>query len=144
MMTGEELRAFLYDLDIAPLGADLIADEAYSLPSPDAIRGEYSSALRALQFYCRAQAWAEQSNDCDDFTRLAAALAQLMQNRTRQGTALAVGEFWYRRDAGGGHALLLFIIREGSERKLFFYEPQSCSEVKLSPQEITSCTAYRF
>lgn len=138
---------------MAELGAEpmsqvfFVADAFYAHPSRAWVRGAFASALKTLLDGLEASVWTDSSNDCDDFARLSAAFASCLHNRTvghERNTGLALGEFWYVRDAGGGHAINMAIVYQDGKPELMFFEPQTQQEVKLTEREVLSCVAYRF
>lgn len=123
-----------------------ISDRAYAMPTRNFITSAFSYALLAFQKFFGLLGWTEEANDCDDFARLAAAFAQILHFLTPGrplGTALAVGEFWYLQDSGGGHAINVAIC--GHELSdVVFYEPQTRRVVNLTDNEKQSASLVRF
>jgi hypothetical protein len=123
----------------------VISDAEYNLPSKDWVLNEFSNSFLSFLKFLGADEYASEKNDCDDFSRLAACLAQILHHRTSQEikTGLAIGEFWYRIDSGGAHAIN-FIIYLDTTPKIMFYEPQTRKEVFLSETEKQSCSFWRL
>ncbi len=129
----------------------IIADGAYALVNPDWFYGPFARSLG--QFYREAgldDYWPG-TNDCDDFTRGAAWLAQLFYVRSSglslfDFSALAVGECWYITDQGVGHVILIALVEAKPPLKLqpVFMEPQTQRKVTLSECEIVSIKFLRF
>ena len=122
----------------------MIADSNYSLCTQAWFSGVFASALRTLLFQMQSTSWRSESNDCDDFTRIGAAFAQMLHNRggKHPDTSLAVGEFWYESQEGP-HAILVAVVNQGGH-KLFFLDPQDQQPKLLTYEEIASCSGYRF
>ncbi len=145
VLSARELEDFLDGQGVAPLTGVLVADAAYALPAEDWVTWEFAATLGQWLTRLHIAGWVAESWDCDDFAAFARLLASLMHNRTRPGASgLALGEFWYFRADGGGHAINLFVTRQRGELALRFLEPQTGRLVALTRKEIESCTAYRF
>jgi hypothetical protein len=123
----------------------VVSDVEYNLPSKEWVLNEFSKSLSSCLNFLGADTYKLENNDCDDFARLAACLAQILHHRTSPEikTGLAIGEFWYRFDTGGGHAIN-FIIYLDTTPKIMFYEPQTQKEVFLSETEKQSCSFWRL
>lgn len=121
-------------------------DELYALPDYDWLFADFARALQTLQNAFFVWNWIDQKNDCDDFARGAAWLAQVLNNNTTtKAEALAIGEFWYVRDVDSqAHAITVAICKIGDERKMVFMEPQNQTHINLSDNEIRSCVYCRF
>ena len=124
-----------------------IADRNYALPTVNFLRGAFASALWSFQNFFAVMSWTEEANDCDDFARLAAAFAQILHYLTPgrpECSALAVGEFWFQKDnGGGGHAINVACCGlEASD--VVFYEPQTRTVLHLTDTEKASATMVRF
>lgn len=120
-----------------------IADRKYAMPTRNFILGAFSAALWTFQAFFKILNWTEEANDCDDFARISAGFAQILHFLTPgrpPATALALGEFWYLQDAGGGHAINIGVC--GTE--IVAYEPQTRQEVQLSETEKSSGLLVRF
>lgn len=142
-MYADELIGYLRaDHKIEP--AEIaVADRSYVCPTEDWFFGEFAEALRVLYQELGVATFEEESNDCDDFTRLAAAFAQVLHHRTgaHRKSALSIGEFWYFR---GGNPLdeHAFLIARFDTRAVGFMEVQNQSRAYLKENE--KCTRYRF
>ena len=143
-MTAEQLQSFLEGRGIWTAKC-LIADDLYSLPTREWFLGKFARAFGRLLWAAKLVAWIQNRFDCDDFARLAAALAGILHKlSSKQPTGLAVGEFWYQRAGGDNHAIAVAIVEEAGDWDLVFMEPQTQRELKLTEEEIQSCIAYRF
>lgn len=83
--------------------------------------------------------------DCNRFAASFAASAQIEYftatfHARNAAEALAVGEIWYDREAGGAHAIVI----AHTERGPIFIEPQSGLELRLSSAEVASIYFKRF
>jgi hypothetical protein len=144
-----ELTGYLAQLGVRGWQGNFTADQRYALPSKDWIEYQYSSSLHAMLSSLRNGVWIAEDNDCDDFARAAAFLAQYLHHNTirkQSNTGLAFGEFWYIKQPGGeGHAINIFVYRnKKGEISVGFYEPQDQQIIKLTKKEIDSCIYYRF
>jgi len=119
------------------------ADQDYAVPTSAWLLKEFypwfwqMRTAMGLRVYSR-------KNDCDNYARAAAQAAEDCHSLTAGGPVaegLSVGEFFYRKDSGEGHAICVAIVDDG--RRMFF-EPQSGAELQLSNQEIASCYFARF
>lgn len=122
------------------------ADRRYALPTRGFIEGAFSSALWSFQKFFDVLNWTDEANDCDDFARIAAGFAQILHCLTPgrpPATALAVGELWYVRDSGEGHAINVALCGGGPD-DVVCYEPQTRKVVELSVTEKARVTLIRF
>ena len=119
----------------------LFADASYARPTLRWLQGQFWDAFRQDR-------WAKvgsysRKNDCDNWARAFAQLAQDSHAQTRSGSddeALAVGEFFYTKASGEGHAINAAFTDVG----LVFIEPQNGLTLKLTTSEILSCFFVRF
>lgn len=133
-MTAAELRAFLPG---AFLGAD-----SYAIPTIQWITGPFWEFYHARLWAGGLDQW-QQRWQCNEFARSYASAAQECHARTAHALAdesVAVGEMWYRRDAGGAHAICPIISDQG----LVFVDPQNGLLCTLSPAELSSRFFCRF
>jgi hypothetical protein len=111
-------------------------DAAYAQVDSSSLRAYYDDFRQAL-FDQGVTKWDERY-DCNHFAGYYVDRAQAkfylanFQSSTRAQT-LALGVFWYQ-SARGGHA----IVAAFTERGLIFIEPQTGSEVQLTPGERAS------
>ena len=135
---------------LCPLGINqrvlLFNDNSYAVPSradiKDKVAPFWADLMKQLGF-----TYIPEARDCDKFSRMAAAVAGLIHSyqgvalefaANRMGMGFALGEFFYRRDVGGYHAINFAVVDETMD--VIFLEPQAgLAEVKLSQNEITSC-----
>ena len=124
------------------------ADSRYAMASEDWIINGYSKALSEFLTSFKSNEWINEENDCDNFASMAFSFSQILHHNTLnklQKTALAMGEFWYIRKEGGGHAINVFIVWQNDDNyKVIFYEPQWQKVVELTKEEIASVRYYRF
>jgi hypothetical protein len=145
-MMQQELIDFMSEQGAMPM-MYMVGDEEFQHPTEQWFYGAYAKFLRDYFEFLGTNIYAPVANDCDDFARKAADGAQTLHCKTpsrRPNTALAIGEFWYDRDVGGGHAINCAIVFEGGNYRLIFLEPQNQQRIVLSKREIESCSAYRF
>ena len=123
-----------------------IVDRRYALPTRGFIEGAFSSALWSFQSFFNVLQWTEEANDCDDFARVAAGFAQILHFLTPNrppAAALAVGELWYVKDDGTGHAINI-VLCGPDPKDVLCYEPQTRQIVELTETEKNRATALRF
>lgn len=124
----------------------VLVDSEYAFPSKTWLLNEFCGSLKSFLNYLGLSDYQKSNNDCDDFCRAAALLAQVLHHRTspNSDSALAIGEFYYNLDSGAGnHAINIAIIFD-SEPKIVFLEPQTREQVFLSEREKNSCYFIRF
>lgn len=144
-LTQQELRNAI---EAAGYGANnwSLADRRYAMPTRGFISGAFSAALWSFQSFFNILNWVEEAMDCDDFARIAAGFAQILHfltpNRPPQ-SALAVGELWYQRDSGEGHAINLCVCGLNPE-DVVAYEPQTRQIVTLNEGEKLLASMIRF
>lgn len=141
-MTKSELFELLVDIGI-PACNIYISDQSWNLPTIKWVTGKYSSYYRSKLFGWGLWKW-KPDYDCDNFARHFAAFAQTSHaktNKIEKAEGLTIGEFWYRDENVGGHAINIVI-----SDKVYFIEPQrsKCNIVKLTEKEIQSCMFCRF
>lgn len=130
--------------------AVLMADDAYLLPSRAWITTVFAPAWARTKLLLGTTEYRVDSNDCDDYARLCAGYAQLLNNRTLREyggseASLAFGEFWYASATLGSHAINAFLYRDDAKRIQFgFFEPQTGEILALSPAEVGSCYLLRL
>lgn len=144
-MNRMELQLFLFKQGIKPPNP-MVADVEYALPEVGWLFSSYAKAFTRLLNQFKVNDWTTESFDCDNFARLGSVFAQILHHKTgvKPNSALAVGEFWYKDDERGLHAIMAAVVNIDGDRTLVFMEPQDQSRKKLSQQEIQSCTAYAF
>lgn len=139
-----ELSGYLKrDFGIAGLN-QLIADDSYQLVSERWFFTDFAALLRADLSRNGLSQYVPRSNDCDDFTRNGASLAQRLNARRFSQSALAVGEFWYQQRDGNFHVILIAAVDRGGKLAPVFMEPQTQRQVFLTEAEILSCQGLRF
>lgn len=147
MSDPKVLSSFELQVRLAAAGYEApnwsVADRCYAMPTRGFVMGAFSSALWSFKSFFQVLNWTEEANDCDDFARLAATFAQILHFLTPDrppATALALGEFWFVRDDGTGHAINLALCGE----EVVAYEPQTRNEVTLSADEKRRGMLVRF
>jgi hypothetical protein len=146
VITRAQLEYFLHSAGIRGY-QEIFADVAYALPSEQWLGQGFANALLKFFTELKTAKYSAEGNDCDDFARGAAWFAQLLHRRTPHNarTALAFGEFWYRKDSGLMHAINIALVRDpDSTYKPIFFEPQLYVVTLLSDREIQSCDTLRF
>lgn len=139
-ITGDELEQFLISQGIRP-EVIFIADDVYALPDRDWIAGEFAQAL-APKLEVLVGPFVPEESDCDDFADVTACFARICHRKTLarpRESSIALGEFWYTRADGGGHAISILVPRVNGQLALAFFEPQWRQLVTLSQPEIASC-----
>ena len=122
----------------------MLGDSKYAVPSLSWVKGAFTKDWRDFIGMLKVADYAPSANDCDDFARLAATLAQVCHHRTKghpEDTGLAFGECWYQSKEGL-HAANAFMY--GQPLKLGFYEPQAFKVVTLTDKEKQSISYVRF
>lgn len=139
-LTGDELRALVNGIGITC--TMMTCDATYNTPTKEWLLNTFYKAVSRMFKFVGLPTWREDW-DCDDFARLYATHAQILHARDTKSTAqgLAVGEFWYKPDSGGGHAINIAVIGPST---IIFIEPQTGAELKLSSSEIKSAFFVRF
>lgn len=129
----------------------LFADSSYLLPSNRWVLDIFSAAWDATKRVLDIVAYEPDMNDCDDYARMCAGYAQLLNNRTLREnkalprSALAFGEFWYMSPMGA-HAINAYFYQEevGGDILLGTFEPQTGKPVELTRQQIYTCSLFRL
>ena len=130
--------------------AVLFADESYILPEQWWVQTTFAQAWLTTMSILNTGTYRPLTNDCDDFARLCAAYAQLLNNATilKLGitdASLAFGEFWFQ-SATGPHAINAYLYPTGVHKEIGigFIEPQTGQTLNLTPDEISSCSLLRL
>lgn len=143
-LNGLDISSLLGEIGVrTPRGT--FADMNYNLPAKEWFFSDFTRSLDSLLRFFSAKNWVAEANDCDDFARLAAALAQILHHRTNQlqNTALAIGEFHYKDAKIGPHAINFAVVNDGGY-KIVFMEPQHGHQLFLNEEEIKSCFYWRI
>lgn len=143
--------------DVIQLGADygvprtafLCSDEFYVMPDFGWVFDTMMPAFTQLKEVIGVSDYISLANDCDDYARLCAAYAQILNARTlrtvtSEDSGLAFGEFWYMAAGIGCHAINVFLSRVDSGVRLVFVEPQTGQQLHLTDNEIRSCVLFRL
>jgi hypothetical protein len=132
-MTGREIQSYFVCRVWLP-------DASYTRPTLRWLQGAFWDAFREDRFnkvgrYSR-------KNDCDNFARAYAQLAQdcHAMSTGRDAEGLAVGEVFYITRKGEGHAIVCAFTDQGRK----FIEPQTGRVIDLTENELLSCTFVRF
>lgn len=140
-LSSTELRIALFKF---PRAYSLLVDADYACPTTSWFSVFYDW-WKKTRFDVGLTKW-ERINDCDNFARSFAQAAQdcyaltaLPPGETRP-EALAVGEFMYTQQNGGGHAIVIAFTEVG----FVFIEPQTGQFLTLTEQEKDSCFYVRF
>lgn len=117
-------------------------DQTYALPTRadlERITAGWMYVAKVLGFTYQAE-----SQDCDKFSRFAAAYAGLVHaKQTQEVEAITpggfpLGEFYYVSPAGT-HAITVAIVGEGERLEVVWMEPQTGKLMELTQAEIESC-----
>ena len=132
-----------------------VPDREYDCPSREWLMDKYTEWFKTKQYKLGVQKFADEVNDCDDYSARYRVGAQILNARRLYKNVLkqlvgmkmepcpvAVGEVWYKTRIGGGHAINCAFIDD--ERTLVFIEPQTCSIVSLNQDELKSMFFVRF
>jgi hypothetical protein len=133
-----------------------VPDREYDCPTKSwLLEKEYWKWFRDKQYKLGVQTFVNECNDCDDYSSRYRVGAQILNTRrvwknvlkqmvgmVTQPLPIAVGEVWYKQNAGGGHAINCAFI--GSRPDFVFIEPQTQKIVELSNSEIRSIFFVRF
>lgn len=119
------------------------ADDSYAVPTLRWLQGAFWDSFLAERWAKGLKTW-ERRNDCDNFARAFAQHAQDCHaiSTGRDDEGLAVGEFFYTRRTGDGHAIVVAFVDDDHRR--VFIEPQNGQVIDLTPAEIASCSFVRF
>lgn len=143
----EELQSVMFGNGINT-GTFITADKNYILTTREWIRSDFSRGLTAFQFQMGIDKWVAESNDCDKFatatTFYAKWLSHSSPNRNIRAS-LACGEIHYVREKDQqSHVINFFIVKDESELKIVFYEPQTHKIVFLTKSETFSVYFWRL
>lgn len=133
-MTPLELRSYFRCIAIC-------ADESYALPTLRWLQGEFWTSFQADRWAKGLKVWARK-NDCDSFARAFAQHAQDCHAMSHGSDAegLAVGEVFYTKRTGEGHAIVCAFTEQGRT----FIEPQTGLTLELTEGEISCIFFARF
>ena len=135
-MNSIDLATKLYDADFSADAVDIL-DSEYMIPARDYILKDFAGALAALKHQLGVSRYVKNSNDCDKSSRLAAwyfsHLHFLTSGNTQSGVAF--GTMQYLATGLGWHMINIAVTDKG----ILYFEPQDCTERKLTQTEIFSC-----
>jgi hypothetical protein len=144
-LTDLEVVANMRSNNVVPWDGYAIADLAYELPSEEWVTDKLPNILWNFIHDLKQTKYIEESNDCDDFAKMAAAFTHLLHSNTpnrEKNTGLAFGEFYYKinGDPKLGHAINFSLVKsKGGFIKLLFFDPQTFKIVNLNQKELESC-----
>jgi hypothetical protein len=134
-VTRDQLFTALSRAGVQPIQWTMM-DEDYNCPTREWVQNEFSTAYWNNLKSLGLENYVSEGNDCDDFARLAWAMASVCNARTQPRKGITFGIFCYVTREDVGHAINVFVTGDGHVR---FWEPQTCREVALTPDEISSC-----
>ena len=142
-LSGPEVKIAI--LAIAPSAKVFVADSDYALPTLHWLSKVFYPWFQAEMFRIVANKW-DSRFDCDNFAQFFAAWAAVSHWSAPASTpqGLAVGECWYKRDSGGGHAINITMTEEDGKQVVAFIEPQNGERLELSQAELTSLHLVKF
>ena len=134
-LTATELRRLFANVPVV-----IAPDRDYLCPTRRWLLGQvYDSFAGFLGTYGQRY---ERQFDCDDFARTFAVWAVLENaQRTKDAEGIAVGELFYRRRDGGGHAINVAVLED---KKTLYIEPQTGRPIRLNKDEVGSIWFVRF
>jgi hypothetical protein len=144
-LSDMEVIAHMRSNNVVPWNGYAIADLNYELPSEAWVTEKFPTILWDFVHDLKQTKYIEEANDCDDFSKMAAAFAHLLHSNTpnrAKRTGLAFGEFYYNinGDSKQGHAINFALARAKSGNiVLLFFDPQTSKIVKLNKLELESC-----
>jgi hypothetical protein len=151
-MTNSQIRSAIVLAGIKPQSI-LLLDSGFMLPTAAWVHGVFAAALDTVLQSLGLSKWAQESWDCDKFSRFAWGYAGILWAKTTgiPEAGLAFGMVCYlRRNNEGGHCVNVFVHRDEAGNALVqFVEPQQqlggrLQEVKLTPEEIASIWSIIF
>ena len=135
-MTATALAEALYNAGFSANAVDIL-DSEYMIPARDYVLKDFAGALASLKHQLGVSRYVKNSNDCDKSSGLAAwyfkHLHYLTSGNTQSGVAF--GTMQYLATGLGWHMINVALTDKG----LVYFEPQDCSERKLTEAEIFSC-----
>lgn len=122
-----------------------IADKDFFVPSRTWLVETFGQWYQEVLKAFGETKWKEHF-DCDNFSDLYHALAQVCNAKRKPPTpqAVAVGKIWYVTRDEYAHAINCAFIRKDRKPKLVFVEPQGPDIVPLTKKEIESIYWVRF
>lgn len=146
-ISAERIFAAAVKAGIKP-GVVVIEDELFGAFAPFWIIGTLGKHLsQALE---SAGVTYADAFDCNRFSKIASAIADLHMLKTTTEVPCAFGTFAYQPDnADAGHSINVAVHwssdKPDAEIYFAFYEPQNqLKAIALSPKEIASCLELRF
>lgn len=126
-----------------PLNKGKLFDEFYIGCPRTFVFNDINNAL--FDFTKRSGIFYEpEASDCDNWTLMSMVCAQreyFFKRKDKRPVSILFGEFHYKKDFGGYHAINIFIT---PNQEVGFFEPQDNKIVSLSKNEIASCLFWRF
>jgi hypothetical protein len=146
VIPNNRLRDILFDFGIDTNSAAVVlADVNYALPTQAWPGGEFSTRFKFVMVDHFLGPFESEVTDCDDFVEACSFYAHYCYRRTEGRpllTQLAVAQFYFTRRDGEKHAINMFVCWDPSITSYVpvFYEPQTQRIIKLTKEEINSCT----
>lgn len=139
MIAAELQEIVRRTIPYAPIYA---VDKDYARPSVRWVLEPFAAAHKRYQRWRGLVLWCPQW-DCDDFAAEYRCHACRCHAKTRKRSeqGIAVGEVWYMRKSGGGHAINIAVT---DNNEILFLEPQTCESIFLNTEELESCWFVRF
>jgi hypothetical protein len=140
-LTNGEIDAWMWNNGF---GKGFIADASYDLPQKSWLEWqcgkEILDSFLKLGFVYQKGRW-----DCDKFAHEAVAVVHRLHYANRSSeNGIAFGEVWFKRFAGGWHAVNFVFLDVQGEIKIMFYEPQSFEPLRLSNAELQTVAFWKL
>jgi hypothetical protein len=148
-ITESQVEQVMRQSSVVGLFGHLVSDTQYIVPSEDWVRNKFPDLLLNFQKELKITSYIEESNDCDDFAKMAASFARMANSNTPSSKkyGITVGEFIYRPDGLDQryHAINI-IVAYTKENKLqvLFFDATTMQFKTLSKDEINSCNFWIF
>lgn len=113
----------------------ILGDDSYEVVNSASLKSMQAEFARRLTQMGLQPKW-DRRFDCNKLTETFVVVAQVGHatrnwNSSNAANSLAVGEFWFMRDDATAHAIVFAV----TERGLIFWDPQTASEVQLTPKQ---------
>lgn len=140
LLTPERIQELL---DCAGIGIEAkFVDDIYAQIDKEWLSTYFVISLRSFIELYNIR-YSKNGFDCDNYARTAANWADILHLNTPNApkAGIAIGEFCYTMDSGGGHAVNVAICNNG---EVVFFEPQTQKIIILSDDEKWNALDCRF
>lgn len=140
-----EIKIFMSRAGFMP-DSYIVVDKFYECTTEDYIKNDYSVLFNKFLFDFKQSQYSASNNDCDKFSLSNLFFSNNLYSNAKHKSnhSLAVGEFGYTRWDGINHDICFYLVKDGGNISIFFYDPEIKKIVTLTDTELKSCFYWRI